>query len=399
MSDENRFEPISDPDSRRGVAVVEGRDRRTGLAVRIFRFAGPPRGAPDRIDHPNLPGVMALTPTEAGTELVQLAIGGYVPLAAATLDPEQVQAFSDALAALHAAGIVHGGLGPERLRVSSTDDHVLIEGGGAAWMRPDGREPSERDDVRALASMLLAKTDGLVAGQRRVLEDAAEGTGPDDGVALSVQLSIAAHEGAAAASADRGDGAAEGGTAGGGTFVKDLPPGGVYSSGETRPPELKPPHVLRPGPTPPPSPSWRVPRPALLLAIAAVITIWLAYALRPEIAAPPTPVTDPSLIIVVDVAPANVPPLDIVVVDAPLGSSLEPGSGLGRAPRRVQLDARGRWIIEGRFGDRSTEPVELLVPGTSVATLTLPPLDDGTAAAPSGDGAEGAPGSATDATP
>jgi hypothetical protein len=61
------------------------------------------------------------------------------------------------------------------------------------------------------------------------------------------------------------------------------------------------------------------------------------------------------------------------VVTAPSESRIQAGSGLGRAPSRIQLDAPGRWVLAGRFAGRASEPVVVRVPGTSSVTLTLPP--------------------------
>ena len=382
MNDEPRFEASGEAQLHRGVEIVPGRDRRTGLPVRIFRFRDDVRGAPERIDHPNLPGILALERDGATTQIVTVALSGYLPLSATTLTPEQAQAFADALAALHAADIVHGGLGPERLRVADTDGHVLIEGGGAPWRAPGGRLPSTHDDVRALASMLIAKAPGLAAGQRGVLEDAAEGAGADDGVALSVALDAATDvprtpdEGAA----DSGDAGAPANA--GGSVVKDLPPGGVYSSGEVHPRSYKPAPLPRPEPSEPSSARWRVSRPAIVVALVATVVIWVAFGLRPQDPEPPPAPGDLGFVVTIMVGPADAPPLDIVVVSAPLASDFEAGSGLGRAPRRVQLDVPGRWVLEGRLGDRTTDAVTLTVPGTTEATLTLPSDDPDEVASP-----------------
>lgn len=383
MSDEPRYQATGESREQRGVEIVGGRDRRTGLPVRIFRFRNDVRGAPDRIDHPHLPGVLALERDGATTQLVTVALTGYLPLSKAAVTAEQIRAFLDALAALHAADIVHGGLGPDRLRVARSDGHVLIEGGGAPWRVPDGTTPTTVDDVRALASMLLTKADGLSAEQRTVLEDAAEGKGADDGIALSVAFDAASDRPPPPDAPQPDDEAADAASEDGGVVVKDLPPGSVYSSGEARP------SVYRPAPPPrfkPDEPSasrrWHVPRPAFLVALVAAAVIWLAFGLRPQEPDPPTPVGDPAFVVAIGVAPADVPPLHIVVVSAPLASDFETGSRLGRAPRRVQLDAPGRWVLEGRLGDRTTAAVTLTVPGTTEATLTLPSDEPGETASP-----------------
>lgn len=364
MSGEGRFVEREVVGEVRGVAIVAGEDRATGVRLRIFRFRGGPRGAPDRIDHPNLPGVVAIERDGDVVRLATLAPQGFAP--ASTFDDAQVQAAADALAALHAAGIVHGGVGRDRLLVA-TDGHLLLEGGGVPWSRADDRPPEPVDDVRALSALLLAHNPNLPSSVRLLLEDAAEGRGADDGVALAVAIrSAAARATAAPAAPDR--------TASG-TVIKNLPPGGVYRSGDAEaeprkaapPPRPSAPEGTRAGP--------RVPRQAVLLGVAAVIVLAVAWSLRPGPLAP-TPANTTTYLLEVRVAPEDAPPLDIVVVTAPSASRIEAGSGLGRAPSRVQLDVPGRWVLAGRFSERVSDPVAVRVPGTSVVTLTLPPASD-----------------------
>ena len=66
---------------------------------------------------------------------------------------------TDGAIGLWGAPTLSGGQRPDRPNVIL----YVIDGGGAPWTRTDGSEPTTRDDVRALASMLLAKADGLSA--------------------------------------------------------------------------------------------------------------------------------------------------------------------------------------------------------------------------------------------
>lgn len=403
MSDAARFVPTDDATSHRGVEIRTGTDRLTGVAVRLFEFTGSPRGAPERLDHPNLPGVLALDRDGDRSRIAILLARDYGPLTGQTLSASQVRAAAAGLAALHSADIVHGGIGPERVRVGP-DGHVLIEGGGAAWTAGDGRVPTQQADVRALASLLVAHAPGLPSAQRIVLEDAAEGAGADDGIALSVALNRAAAnpvtrpatagdeadeaDDPASGDAATGNPATDGSTAdtaaprrepdrtAGGTVIKDLPPGGVYRSGEITPGDRPPAPPPRPeAPSVAPRARLSLPRPAIVLGVVAVVAVAVAWGLRSRDAGPPTGQVDPSFVIDVRVSPDDAPPLEIVVVRAPSASQLLPGAGLGRAPRRVQLDAPGRWVLAGRFADRATAPVDVTLPGADVVTLILPPDD------------------------
>ena len=253
---------------------------------------------------------------------------------------------------------MHGDIGLHQLSLGP-GSHLLLLGAGAPWRGPD-REPTAGDDVRALAVALLEAGRDLPAPLERVLQRATSTPASDaDGRRLADALAQAA----------RGHDEHDDGRA---AVVKDLPPGGVYKSGEASP-------ALAPG-------SYevgasRAPRrqslrpPALLLAMVAVVALvsvasWL---LRDRDA--PAPTTDPTAAYVVDVsvAPLGAPPFSIVVVDAPSGTALSPGTQLGRAPRRVVLDVAGRWVLQGVFGDRRSAPVVVRVPDARSATLTLPP--------------------------
>lgn len=342
------------------MTVGAGRDVATGLQVRILSFEGPPRGDPISLDHPNVPGVIAAETVGTATHLVTLiphddrSLEGGAP----ALSPAAVIAAFDALAAVHEAGIVHGDIGLHQLS-QGPGGHVLLLGAGAPWRSPD-HEPTAGDDVRALAVAMLEAGRDLPSGVERVLQRTASAPAANaDARRLANDLEHAL----------RGRDATEDGSA---AVVKDLPPGGVYKSGETGPPRKPGSYDVGGRQT-----TRRTPRraPTLVLAILMVVGLVAAasWLLRDRDAPAPTAEPPTAYVVEVTVAPADAPPFSIVVVDAPSGTSLTPGTRLGRAPRRVLLDVPGRWVLQGVFGDLRSRPVIVRVPDASSATLTVPP--------------------------
>jgi len=366
MSPGARFRCDPGGEERRGVVTVAGEDTHTRLPLRVYRFSGAPRGDPLALDHPNLPGVVAIELDGEETRLVTLASTAYRPAVRTALSPEQVLQACQALAAVHAAGITHGDVHRERLLVGP-DGHLLLEGAGVPWLGPVGEAPSQADDVRALGLALLASTGDLPAAVYDVLRKAAaDPADTADGVRLA-EATLRAIEAPARAAASE-------------AVVKDLPPGGIYRSGEDVPLSSKP---LRPPPppTPQPRPPWiPIPRTALALVAVALAALALAWLVRARDDAPPTGTSENAIVLDVRVAPDDAPPLEIVVIDSPIDSELAPGTRLGRAPRRVLLDRPGRWVLQGSFGDLDTEPVEVLLPGPGTVVLVLP--DDDTPTPP-----------------
>ena len=365
MSGSGRFLVEAWHDERQGVATAEGREATTGLPVRIRRFRGPPRGDPSALDHPNLPGVIAVQHERGETRLVTLVSRGYRAHSErpASLQVRAVLDAADALATLHGAGIVHGGLGPRNLLLGP-DGHLVLDGAGAPWRGPGGDEPGTGDDVRALAATLLGAGDELPPAVAHVLERAATRR---DGGYDAERLLRALRDAASASGAPSGD-------ADLGEVVKDLPPGGVYKSGDSHLPPRPGSYDLEGGAARPRR-ATRLPwRTVVLLGVALAVGL-AALALQDR---PGPPVADGDQVFVVDVRvePAAAPPLEIVVIDAPPGSRLTAGTRLGRAPRRIAFDAPGRWVVQGLFGSRRSELAAFRVPGATTVTVTLPPADD-----------------------
>lgn len=114
----------------------------------------------------------------------------------------------------------------------------------------------------------------------------------------------------------------------------------------------------------------------LRLAIALVVTswAWVGLAAWSERAAPsgrpPAEVT--GQVVDVTVAPAGHPPVGLVVVASPPGSSLAVGSVIASVPGKVWLDLDGHWSFEARFGERRSPTVDLILPFERVLQLAFP---------------------------
>ena len=150
MNKTGRYARVGTPSRDGDVGVVRALDPVTGLPVRIHRFEADPVSGAAAFRHPNAVRVLESGRDDDGGYVVAEVIDGAADLSARpnALDVATAAAAVTALAAAHAAGIVHGD--PVSRRVLRRGDDVWLEGLGVPW-RPS--DPS--DDVRLFARSLL----------------------------------------------------------------------------------------------------------------------------------------------------------------------------------------------------------------------------------------------------
>jgi hypothetical protein len=157
-------------------------------------------------------------------------------------------------------------------------------------------------------------------------------------------------------------------------FVKDLPPGATYRPGNLdgamRPAPIRLDRLDDGGAR---RRSWRGPALLLLLVIvaggAAYMAVLAQRANRQAIGGSGIV----RHVVDVRVAPANLPPVSLVVDQSPSGSSFRPGTVIGSVPRRVVFDATGTWVVHAAFQGRTSDRVTVRVPEDRTLTLTFPP--------------------------
>lgn len=113
-----------------------------------------------------------------------------------------------------------------------------------------------------------------------------------------------------------------------------------------------------------------------LLVLSAVLIVLLLLARRDGTDSVPATATQAmTYVINVQVEPADLPPVNLYVLESPAASQFSAGDGLGTAPRRIALDAEGTWVFEGRFQGRVSDPVSIAIPEdrASAVTITIPP--------------------------
>lgn len=157
-------------------------------------------------------------------------------------------------------------------------------------------------------------------------------------------------------------------------FVKDLPPGATYHSGDVNasaPPGAFTYDFDEEGPTR--QVNWG--RIGLLGAIglAVVAVVVTLFLLRPRTnfgnLGPPEAA---SFLVNVGVEPTSLPPVTLIVVDSPPDSRWRPGTIFGTAPSQVVLDRGGRWSFVGEYQQRRSAVVTIEVPTERAFTLVMP---------------------------
>lgn len=355
--------------------MVEGVDRLTGLAVLVHGFAGTPHPKAEALDSDHTPGVLAATSDAEGGLLVAALARDYAPLTSgAELGAPEAEALLGALRDAERAGVPHGDLQLGNVW-RAPDGPPLVSGFGVPW-RDD--PTTEADRARA-AALLREHGRGLPHGLSEALSEAQRDPGAWPPEALLARLFAAPAPPAPAAPGGEEpepltveDEAAPAEPAGP-DFIKDVPPGGAYRSGAAE-------GGLRPGAFDVLADEEEAPRRssrlALLLAVLVVVAgaaaglTWWGGTLSEEEDA--TAATSRGHVVEVRVTPQGAPPLDVVVVDAPSGSELSPGTRLGRAPRSVLLDRPGRWVLQGRVDGERSEAATFVVPDERVVALHWP---------------------------
>lgn len=160
-------------------------------------------------------------------------------------------------------------------------------------------------------------------------------------------------------------------------FVKDLPPGATYRPGNLdgamRPAPIRLDRLDDGGAR---RRSWRGPA---LLALLVIVAGGAAYMAVLAQRANRQAIGGSGIVrhvVDVRVAPANLPPVSLVVDQSPSGSSFRAGTVIGSVPRRVVFDATGTWVVHAAFQGRTSDRVTLRVPEDRTLTLTFPPAAD-----------------------
>lgn len=166
----------------------------------------------------------------------------------------------------------------------------------------------------------------------------------------------------------------------GGKFIKNLPPGATYHAGETTR------EVLRPGmfeeyafDDTPARRSINLRRIILLSLFVIGVGILTFLILRQDFnrIAPALPTSQETVRypVEVQIGPASLPPVEIVVVQSPTGSRLLPNTVVGRfspGVNNIVLDRDGIWQLQARFQDRVSDTVTFELPQQRTVALTLP---------------------------
>jgi hypothetical protein len=161
-------------------------------------------------------------------------------------------------------------------------------------------------------------------------------------------------------------------------FVKDLPPGATYRSGQLDGVRPAAP-VLRSAEDAPAGRrgSWRGALLLVLVVAAAGAAAALAFFNHGDVAPSAGSAGAVSYIVDVAVAPNDLPPVDLYVVRSPSGSATPAGTILTSVPRKVVFDRKGTWVVEGVFQGRHSEPATVELPNQRSVTIRFAPLPAG----------------------
>ncbi len=431
-----RYQKLNLYAERKPVKTFEGVDPLTGLPVLIYEFQAAPRNKLELLESQNIPGILDIE--VADTSLVAVAYSKrYKTVTRPFRIPKHTLLLDSARALRDAAraGIVHGDIRPDRFL--STQDHVLLEGFGMPWgvidnpyRAPETKYPNLSDDVYAWAKSILDLVSGDLSDAQSSLLTQCLLANPNDRpdaetLFMTLENSVQQNdqkpqpnkqsmndfhlsfdensmrtsdfqESAEPASFNN---AAEGkakeakqeipvrpeiDTTIKSTFIKNPPPGATYKSGEAypdaHPSKVKLEQDLAALRSDLESGSGRRRRGflfgGLLLAVLALAALALVNQLfntnaLPQ-AAPSTNVTQ--YLVRLEVRPASLPPVDIIVLESPSGSTLVANQVLGKYPagiNQVVLDKEGLWRFQARFEDSVSEVITLQLPAERSAVLSI----------------------------
>lgn len=160
---------------------------------------------------------------------------------------------------------------------------------------------------------------------------------------------------------------------GGSGFVKDLPPGATYHAGKLDEEVRVAPIRLDVNAVPKPRRrSVRVPLLFLALFAVALTAGYLALVVRRDAPNQVQGAGAVNHIVDVRVAPANMPPVRLMVEQSPPGSAYPPGTQITTVPRRVTFDANGVWTVYAQYGEQRGASATVRVPEDTVVTLPFP---------------------------
>lgn len=376
-------------DPAAAVRTLRATDRLTGMPVLLHVL---PHAAP----LPELPDSPALLrPSEGGmdgetayivTELPPHAHPARDPLLAA-------RGGLEGLAALHSAGLTHGGVSAAQLW--SVDGQVALAGAALPW----GGDPTPQEDVRALLAALEtlgelpASLRDRPEGRATAQDLLARLDAPLEAPPLRATSPAEAEPTPDPAPADEPDAPSP--------IVVTAAPAGVAPISTPEPSTVTPSpptsrrrlgedvritwnpdgtrRVVKPGQDAAPTPRREARRPAwlwpllallVLLALAAAVWTWRsgsgADAATPTRTAAPVPACCTVTFAVQGEAPG---PVRLSVVRAPAGANLKAGTEVGTAPGAVTLPTPGEYVL--RVAAEGYAPAQVTVTAPSAVPVTI----------------------------